>query len=119
MTSYKNVVALVMPWVGWISLLKFSAASSQALPEEAIYLLKLALQRHGLDTAGNFRQGIKRLFRHIVDPVLNLSSNHAPRPPYSLVRAERRVRCRYYDGWQYPFGQPAPLVASDLDHIFL
>lgn len=91
--------------LGWLPALSLVGTCKTIIRPEVQRYLQQALCKHvpNLAPAGSFRFQIRQLFMVLVEPFLDLASSHAPRPPFALVRPEKRVHCRYYNAskWKY------------------
>ena len=103
--SLADILVHLLPWLGWLPVLRVASTCKTVISPEIQRYLQQDLQRHApaMWAAPNFRLQIKQLFMLLVQPFLDLASSHAPRPPFALVRPERRVKCRYYNAtrWEY------------------
>ena len=119
--SLADILVLLLQWLGWLPVLRVASTCKTVIRPEVQCCLQQDLDRHApaLWAACNFRLQIKQLFTLLVQPFLDLASSHPPRPPFALVRPERRVHCRYYNArkWKY-LGRVTEGSTEDLGRVF-
>eukprot|EP00438_Fugacium_kawagutii_P017844 Skav201733 [mRNA] locus=scaffold311:738559:739098:- [translate_table: standard] len=94
----------------------------RAIPDSVRALLQSHLLKLKAEPSTTFSTQLEQLFGILIEPILQLETQEAPRVPWALVHPEQRVRCRYYDNhWRHrprgP-GTETKIRIADLDEVF-